>query len=120
MELPPARYYRKDFAATKSVTRATIYATALGIYEFSLNGEPITDQVFTPGWPDYHKRAYYNTFDVTEHVQSGENTWGAVLADGWYSGYLGFGLLVGYGPNKSGRAFYGQTPALQAQLEIEY
>ncbi len=120
MVLPPARYYRKDFAAAKEVKRATIYATALGIYELSLNGAPITDQVFTPGWSDYHKRTYYNTFDVTAHLKMGDNAWGAVVADGWYSGYIGFGLLVGYGPNKSGRAFYGKTPALQAQLEIEY
>lgn len=120
MVLPPARYYRKDFAAPREVKRATIYATALGIFEFSLNGKPISDQMFAPGWPDYHKRAYYETFDVTGQIKSGENTWGAVLADGWYSGYIGFGLLVGYGPSKSGRAFYGKTPAFQAQLEIEY
>ncbi|MBX3177133.1 MAG: glycoside hydrolase family 78 protein [Candidatus Hydrogenedentes bacterium] len=120
MVLPPARYYRKDFAAPKEIKRATIYATALGIYEFSLNGERITDQLFAPGWPDYHQRAYYHTYDVTTRLQQGDNTWGAILADGWYSGYLGYGLLVGYGPNKSGRAFYGKTPAFQAQLEIEY
>ena len=48
--LPPARYYRKDFIAEKHVRRATIYATALGIYELSLNGQRVTDQMFTPGW----------------------------------------------------------------------
>ena len=36
--LPPARQYRKEFAAPKPVKRATIYATALGIYELYLNG----------------------------------------------------------------------------------
>lgn len=120
MVLPPARYYRKNFEAPKAVQRATIYATALGIYEFHLNGAPMDDRQFAPGWADYHQRAYYVTYDVTDQLRSGQNTWGAVLADGWYSGYLGFGLLVGYGPNKSGRAFYGKTPALKAQLEIEY
>jgi len=35
---PPAcRQYRKEFSATKPVWRATIYATALGIYELHLN-----------------------------------------------------------------------------------
>jgi alpha-L-rhamnosidase len=33
---------------------------------------------------------------------------------------VGYGLLVGYGPHKTGRNFYGTTPALRAQLEIEY
>jgi alpha-L-rhamnosidase len=118
--LPPARYYRKEFEAEKSVRRATIYATALGIYELSLNGQRISDQMFTPGWSDYRKRVYYNTFDVTKFVQQGGNSLGAIVADGWYSGYVGFGLLVGYGPNRCGRYFYGKTPALRLQLEIEY
>lgn len=118
--LPPARYYRKDFVAEKHVRRATIYATALGVYELSLNGQRVTDQMFTPGWSDYRKRAYYNTFDATSFVQQGGNAIGAIVADGWYSGYLGFGLLVGYGPNRCGRYFYGKTPALCVQMEIEY
>ena len=80
----------------------------------------MTDQLFTPGWSDYRKRVYYNTFDVTQFVQEGKNAIGAVVADGWYSGYIGFGLLAGLGPNNSGRYFYGKTPALRAQLEIEY
>ncbi len=118
--LPPARYYRKQFDAAKQVSRATAYATALGIYELNLNGHPVTDSMFTPGWSDYRKRVYYNTFDVTALLQDGQNALGVTVADGWYSGYLGFGLLVGYGPNKCGRYFYGKTPALRVQLEIEY
>ena len=42
----------------------------------------------------------------------------AILADGWYAGYVGYGLLVGYGPNKVGRYFYGKTPALAVQLAV--
>ena len=42
------------------------------------------------------------------------------MADGWYSGYIGFGLLTGIGTEAIGRYTYGKTPALQAQLEIEY
>ena len=45
---------------------------------------------------------------------------GAWVADGWYSGYLGFGLLTGIGTEGIGRSTYGKTPALMAQLEIEY
>lgn len=120
MALPPARYYRKTFAVEKPIKRAMIYATALGIYELSINGKRVSDQMFTPGWSDYRRRVYYNAFDATPLLSSNENTVGAILADGWYSGYLGYGLLVGYGPNKSGRNIYGKTPALMAQLEIEF
>jgi len=118
--LPPAHQYRKDFAAPKTVKRATIYATALGIHELYLNGERVGDALFAPGWTDYHQRAYYNTYDVTRLVKNGANTLGAWVADGWYSGYIGFGLLTGIGTEKIGRYTYGKTPALMAQLEIEY
>ena len=118
--LPPARYYRKEFAVAKRVVRATVYASALGIFELHLNGQRVDDAWFEPGWSDYHKRAYYRTHDVTGLVQQQGNTLGAILADGWYAGYVGYGLLCGYGPNRSGRWIYGKTPALLVQLELEY
>jgi alpha-L-rhamnosidase len=118
--LPPAHQYRKEFAAGKIVKRATLYATALGIYELYLNGSRIGDARFAPGWTDYRQRAYYNTYDVTSLVKRGDNAIGAWVADGWYSGYLGFGLLAGMGTERTGRDTYGKTPALMAQLEIEY
>ncbi len=118
--LPPARQYRKEFSAAKSVKRATIYATALGIYELHLNGERVGDAYFAPGWTDYRQRAYYRSYDVTRQVKRGVNAIGAWLADGWYSGYIGFGLLTGIGVEHIGRYTYGKTPALMAQLEIEY
>jgi alpha-L-rhamnosidase len=120
LSLPPARYYRREFAAAKAVRRATVYASALGIYELHLNGQRAGDAYFTPGWSDYRKRAYYNTVDVTPLLKPGANCIGAVVADGWYAGYVGYALLCGYGPNKSGRNLYGKTPALLVQLEIEY
>jgi alpha-L-rhamnosidase len=120
LTLPPAHQYRKQFAAAKPIRRATIYATALGIYELHLNGQRIGDAYFTPGWTDYHQRAYYNTYDVTALLKSGANTLHAWVADGWYSGYIGFGLLTGIGTEHIGRYTYGKTPALMTQLEIEY
>ena len=118
--LPPAHQFRKEFSTAKTVRRATIYATALGIHELYLNGQRIGDARFAPGWTDYHQRAYYNTYDVTKLVKTGGNALGAWVGDGWYSGYIGFGLLTGIGTEKIGRYTYGKTPALMAQLEIEY
>ena len=117
--LPPAHQFRKEFTAKKKVKRATIYATALGIYELYLNGRRVGDARFAPGWTDYHQRAYYKTYDVTPLVQTGGNALGAWLGDGWYSGYIGFGLLTGIGTEHVGRNTYGKTPALMAQLETE-
>ncbi len=118
--LPPARYYRKSFKLSRPVKRAVVYVSALGLFDLYLNGKRVGDSYFQPGWSDYRQRAYYRTFDVTLMLESGFNSIGVVLADGWYSGYVGFGAFVGYGPNKSGRYFYGKTPALLFQLEVEY
>ncbi|MEY2430228.1 MAG: alpha-L-rhamnosidase [Verrucomicrobiota bacterium] len=118
--LPPARQYRKEFEAGKTIRRAMIYASALGIYELHLNGQRVGGSYFTPGWCDYHQRAYYNTCDVTPLVKQGVNAIGAWVADGWYSGYIGFGLFTGLGTEHIGRYTYGKTPAFMTQLEIDY
>jgi len=120
LHLPVAQQFRKEFNAHGHVKRATLYATALGIYELHLNGQRVGDALFAPGWTDYRQRAYYQTYDVTPLVRAGTNVIGAWLADGWYAGYVGFGLLRGFGPERLGRFMYGKTPAIMAQLEIEY
>ncbi len=120
LHLPPTRHFRRDFSAAKPVRRATVYAAALGLYDLHCNGQRVGDAYFQPGWADYRQRVHYRTHDVTALVRSGANAIGAEVAEGWYSGYVGYGLLVGYGPNKVGRYFYGRTPALLVQLEIDY
>lgn len=120
LHLPPATSFRKEFEIAKPVRRATAYLSALGNAELQLNGHPAAQEFFLPGWSDYHKRAYYRAFDVTRHLKPGPNAIGATLTDGWYCGYVGYGLLVGYGPNKIGRNFYGKTPALLAQVVVEF
>ncbi|HTL30027.1 MAG TPA: family 78 glycoside hydrolase catalytic domain [Tepidisphaeraceae bacterium] len=111
LDLPPPPYLRKKFALAKPVKRATLYGSALGLYELHLNGQRVGDDRLTPGFTDYKKRVHYQTYDVTKMVQQGDNAIGAILADGWYAGYFGF---------KSGRAWWGDKPRLFAQLNVEY
>lgn len=116
--LPPAPYLRKEFSTEKAIRRATLYATALGIYEVEINGKRVGEAYFTPGWTDYHTRVQYLAHDVTDLVSAtGQNAIGAILADGWYAGYLGFRLLNSM---ERPRNFYGGEPRLMLQLEIEY
>ena len=122
LHLPPARQYRKVFRAAKPVKRAVLHGTALGLVEWSLNGQRIGDEWFEPGWTDYRKRVPARTHDVTRFFTSdaADHCLAATVADGWYAGYVGYGLLVGYGPHRTGRAIYGKTPALRCRLDIEY
>lgn len=110
-KLPPACCLRKGFTLDKPVKRATIYASALGIYELHINGNRVGNDYFSPGWTHYKKRIYYNTYDVTDMLRSGKNAIAAVLADGWYSGYLGW---------NGKRDHYGNKTRFLAQLHIEY
>ena len=107
--LPPSPYLRKGFTATKPIRRATIYATALGAYELHLNGARVGQDYFNPGWQEFRKRVYYHTYDVTRMLRQGDNAIGAILSDGWYSGYIW-----------AGRDTYGTVPKLRVQLRLEY
>jgi alpha-L-rhamnosidase len=109
--LPPARRVRAEFPIAKPIRRAVLYATALGLYEIRLNGQAICEDFFTPGWSDYQQRVYYNTYDVTALLREGNNAFGAQLADGWFSGYVG---------QHWQRDHYGTKLRLRAQLMIEY
>ncbi len=120
LHLPPARYYRSTFTPEKKIVSAIAHATALGIYELHINGKRVGDAYFAPGWTDYRQRAYYNTYDITSYLTDKQNAIGAIVADGWYAGYVGYGKLVGYGPHQTGRNIYGKTPSLMVEIHLKY
>jgi len=109
--LPPPAYLRKEFTVAKPVRRATAYASALGIYELRINGEKVGNDYFSPGWTDYKKRVYYQTYDITNLLHEGANAVGAMAADGWYSDYIGWDWK---------RDHYGERAWFLGQIQIEY
>lgn len=108
----PCPYFRKEFVLHKEVRAARIYVTALGLYELELNGTRVGDELFTPGWTNYHQRLQYQVYDVTAQIRSGGNVIGAVLGDGWYRGHLGW-----WENNRNG---YGEQLALLLQVKVDY
>ena len=106
----PAPYLRKEFTVATGVKRAIIYATAQGVYELSLNGQRVSNDVFMPGWTDYKQRIYYTAYDVTDLLKEGPNAIGAILGDGWFRGNISC-----VGQNK-----YGNKLRFKAQLHIDY
>ena len=120
LHLPAPRYYRTAFGTDKKVVRAQLYATALGVYEVHLNGSKVGDVYLAPGWSDYARRVYYQSYDVTSQILAGENCLGAIVADGWYAGYVGPAKRKRFGPFGTGRNLYGRTPALLVQLHLEF
>ena len=106
----PGAFLRKSITIAKPVQQARLYASALGVYEFHINGGKVGRDYFTPGWTDYAKRVQYQTYDITALLRRGANGLGIILGDGWYAGYVGLG-----GPNR-----YGSMPLAIAQIQVRY
>ena len=104
--------FRRTFAVRSGLVRARLYVSALGVYTAECNGSPIGDHVLAPGWTSYRHRLRYQTFDVTDAVQGGDNTFGMTVAEGWHRGRLGF--------RGGRREIYGGEIGPIAQLELHY
>jgi len=113
----PAAMFRKAFDLPEAALRATVYASALGLYELYLNGRRVGDHVLAPEWTNYRKRIQYQAYDVTPLLRPGENALAVMLGDGWYAGRIGLASIVPNGPTFG---IYGQNPCLIAQLEMEF
>jgi alpha-L-rhamnosidase len=103
--------FRKEFDVPGPVKRATLHASARGLFELRASGRRVGEDIFAPEWTDYDKRIHYRTYDVTKLIKSGRNVLGAILGDGWWSGYVGW---------QETRARYGSLEnSLLVQLEVE-
>ncbi len=107
---PPCPYLRLGFHLPEEVRCATLQWAALGVADFHLNGKKVGDGFLMPGWSDFRHRAQVISIDVTAMLRAGDNTLGAILGDGWYSGTLLF---------NNERNHYGTHPRLLARLDIE-
>jgi alpha-L-rhamnosidase len=77
--------FRKNIQVEKKIKRAFVFVSGLGQYELSVNGNKIGDRFLSPGWSDYRKTCFYNTFDITENLKHGLNTIGAIVGNGFYN-----------------------------------
>lgn len=106
----PSPFVRTIFNVADELAGARLYVTALGCFEFELNGRRVGQDEFTPGWTDYNKRVQYLAYDVTDLLTPGANAAGAILGDGWYAGRIGWRT----------RSYYGDRPKLRAQLVLTF
>ena len=106
----PAASFRRTIEISRSVTSARLYVTALGSYRVFLNGKRVSSDVLTPDFTDYRKHVLYQTYDVTEFFNPGDNEISALLGDGWYGSPLTW----------AGTHFFPAPLRFRAQLEIRY
>ena len=62
----PSPYFRHTFTVDGEIKKATLFASALGIFKIYLNGNAVADDYFAPGWVDYRKKLPYVKYDITE------------------------------------------------------
>lgn len=72
----------RDFTVTGPVARARLYVTALGVHETTINGAPVSPDLLEPANTQHRERVPYATYDVTEQLRAGVNTWGIELGHG--------------------------------------
>ena len=114
-----ARYLRKDFVLNGEVDNARLYVSGLGVYSAYLNGTEIApEELLKPTLSWYSKRVYFNTYDVTDMLNSGDNAIGIILEGGRFT-------TIRYNaenPNWDGteNVFGFGTPRLLLQLEVTY
>lgn len=110
-DISKGTYVRGCFYLDKPVKKAYMVSTALGLYHSYINGEKAGRDEMTPGWTVYRSRLLYQTYDVTDLVQEGENVWSAHLGAGWYKGKMGIDGVRNMG---------GKVTAFSGQLLIRY
>ena len=102
--------YSKRFSVKGELKRATLYASAMGIYVPRLNGEVVGDNVLAPGWTSYKKRIQYQTYDITSLV-TGDDLLEISVGQGWAISHMGFFCQ---------NHFFADYTSVIAAIELEY
>ncbi|RYV50787.1 alpha-L-rhamnosidase [Pengzhenrongella frigida] len=106
--------FRTELTAPAGLASAVLSVTAHGLYEATVGGVRVGDELLTPGWTAYRDRLAFQTHDVTALVRAaaadGDVVLAATVAEGWYGERFGF-------DGNFARAYPGPV-ALAAQLRL--
>jgi hypothetical protein len=80
----PMPLLRTGFHLPADVRSAVLHISGLGQYEVHLNGNEVGSGELAPGWSDYRKTVFYDSYDVTGQLHSGDNAIGVLLGNGMY------------------------------------
>ncbi len=86
--------FRKRFRVRRGLIKAVLRLTAHGIYEAELNGQPVTEDKFTPGFTSYYHRIQVQRYDVAANLREGENELRVTVGDGWWRWNNNFGYAL--------------------------
>ena len=82
--------FTRRFNISDKPVNARLYITGLGLYEAYINDRRVGDEYMTPYLSDYTQQVQYQTYDVGELLNAGENLIEIHCGNGWYKGRIGF------------------------------
>lgn len=103
--------FSKCFDCAKTVRKASLQVTALGVYQAQLNGARVGDFILAPGWTSYSKRLQYQTYDITAMLRE-HNQLDITVCRGW--------RFLGRTKERITDGFSDRAAALIAAVDIEY
>ena len=81
----PAIELRKSFTLDTLPKSAECLILGLGLHVLYINGKRVGDDVLSPAFTAYDKRALYLRHDVTEYLTEGENVIAVKLGNGFFN-----------------------------------
>lgn len=109
----PAFMFRKTFNLEIGFTKAILYVAGLGLGYHYINGNPVSDDLFTPATSEYTKTIWYNRYDVTKLICAGCNIAASMLGNGFFNETLKTGWDYDIAPWRA-------VPRLIFKLDIYY
>ncbi|MDR2027822.1 MAG: glycoside hydrolase family 78 protein [Prevotellaceae bacterium] len=78
-------WFRKNLHLDTNPESVFIHVASLGYHELYINGEKADDRILAPALTNFDKRLFYVTYDISQLLDSGDNTVGIWYASGWAS-----------------------------------
>ena len=101
----------KKFNVKKTIKSARAYVCGLGLYEININSKKCGDEYLAPNFNAYDKWIQYQTYDITDTLEPGENIIDISLGNGMYKGRFGLSRKEN---------IYGDKFALLCEVVINY
>jgi hypothetical protein len=77
---------RRDFEIKPGLKRALVFVCGLGQQEIYLDGNKVGADLFEPGYTDYRKTCFYDTYDLTDQLkQDTHHQLEVLLGNGFYN-----------------------------------
>lgn len=103
---------RKSFNVKEGLKSAVLDVCGLGYGVYTVNSKQVTDEVLSTPFTAFDKRVIYNTYEITDKLNTGENVFGAFLGNGWYNDDANIWYFE--------RASWRDNPKLAAKLTLTY